>query len=111
MNKKEKFEVQVVAELAKHGWEVDPRDNPNVVIARRAVKTFNGMDSAMIHPVVVHEDGLVTVHAEFTSKGENALSLCHVFLKTEEEIPAKIAAFHEEIMKWLAQAYSVRIAS
>lgn len=104
------FERQVLAELGKHGWKVDPRDNPNVVIARRAVKTFKGIDSAMIHPVAVTEDGLAIVSAEFISKGENALSLCRAYLRTLDDIPVKIAVFHEEVMKSLSQAFSVRLA-
>jgi hypothetical protein len=59
----------------------------------------------------IFEGGGASVKAEFISKGENALALCVAFFKTEGEIPSKIAVFHEEVMKSLSQAFSVRMAT
>lgn len=102
---------QIIAELIKHGWEVDPRDNPNAVIARLQVKTFRGMDSAKVHPVIAFEGGDVAVRAEFTSRGENALACCCAYIKTEDEVPTKISDFHADVLKNLSEAFSVRIAA
>jgi hypothetical protein len=108
---KRTFERQIIAELMKHGWEVDPKDNTNVIIARLVVKTFRGIDFAEAHPVTVFDDGVVAVKAAFISKGENTLALCRAYIKTIDEIPARIADFNTEVSKHLSQAFSVRIAA
>jgi len=101
----------ILAELIKHGWEVDPRDNPNVVIAHLPVKTFRGMDTAKIRPVIVFEEGDVAVRAEFTCRGDNALACCCAYIKNEDEIPSKILEFHADVVMKLSETFSVRIAA
>lgn len=102
---------QIVAELVKHGWQIAPKDIAHAVIARKEVKTFKGTDFANIAPIIVFEGGDVAVMANFTSRGENVLALCRAFIKDNNEIPSQIAAFHEDVMKNLSQAFSVRMAS
>ena len=102
---------EIIAELVKHGWGVDPRDNSNVVIARLPVQTFRGVDFAKVHSPTVSEEGAVSVRAEFISKGENALAFCCVYIDSKDEIPVKTAQFNTEILKNLSQAFSVRMAS
>lgn len=105
------MEQQIIEALIEHGWTVDPRDNPKAVIARLPVKTFRGMDSAKVHPVITFEEGGVAVRAEFISRGENALATCCAFIKTEDEIRIRIGEFHAEVLKHLSQAFSVRMAA
>ncbi|WP_224962690.1 hypothetical protein [Geomonas subterranea] len=102
---------QIVEELIKQGWRVDPRDNPKAVIARLPVRTFRGMDSAKALPIVVFEDGGVAVKAEFISRGENTLASCCAYIKTEDEIKSKIAVFNAEVLEHLSQSFSVRLAA
>lgn len=101
---------QIVAELVKHGWEKAPSDIEHVVIARRPVQTFRGEQFAKVKPVVFFEDGVCSLSAEFISRGENALSLCSAYLTSPDELAAKVAEFHDKVMKGLDEAFSVRMA-
>lgn len=102
---------QIVEELIKQGWLVDPRDNPKAVIARLPVRTFRGMDSAEALPIVAFENGVAAVKAEFISRGENALALCCAYIKNEGEIKTKIEEFNAEVLEHLSQAFSVKLAA
>jgi hypothetical protein len=75
------------------------------------VKTFLGEQEAYINPIRKCENGIYSVSATFISKGENALSLCHSYIKEGDDVREMAAAFHASVLHWLSQSYSVKIMS
>jgi hypothetical protein len=104
------IQARIVEELMRYDWELAP-DVAHVVLVRRQVHTFRGEQFAVIRPLRWFEEGDCWLRANFESRGENALALCHAYIADASEVTEKVAEFHAEVMKGLSEAFSVRMAA
>lgn len=99
----------IVESLTKFGWKMENPDS-KIQVATMPVMTFVGVQQVVINPIQVDEDGVHYLSANFVSRGENALRSCRAYVsETDLNIEDKLKQFHEDVLKGISNAFSVRV--
>jgi len=106
------MKTKIITELKSLGWTQATEREDHVCCAKRSVSTFRGIDFAHIDPISYDKIyGTYHLSATFITKEENALSLCHSYIKEGDDISSAVSIFHDRVMVSLSNAYSIRITS
>jgi hypothetical protein len=106
------MKTNIITQLVNLGWTVATERDDHICCVKKTVKTFRGEDIAHINPITYDEIyGMYHASATFITKGENALSLCHAYIKDGDNVNQLIKQFNDSVMTALSKAYSIKIAN